>query len=236
MGYYEMDRLIQDHVKHPVKSDTRTIKIEGEPFWLGYPMETIRKMVLGLGLADFANSCSHPLYGALSADDRVLLYCFINMKRHLANLSKVMTEYRQPVNSVLSSPHATVIDIGCGPGTAFLAIASVLEGSRFRYYGIDSAAPMRSKADSLWQAAMASNLIGEGSTAVFTSSWDQIPANALTADSQVLLVFSCFFGSPSLTNAAIQSLCGAVTARLSPPHVAKTLTVYLNSSVPLATA
>ena len=73
--------------------------------------------------------------GDCSAEDRVLLYAYINQLGHLEELTAA---FRMLFPS--GPPEKTiVIDLGCGPFTGGLAFAGVLgANARFDYIGMDN--------------------------------------------------------------------------------------------------
>lgn len=76
----EMDGLYWNSVVRDVLDDPRTI--DSENLKLGYPFEKIREEVLVKGRTDFSQGHDDPRYGHLTADDKVLLYCFVNLRMH----------------------------------------------------------------------------------------------------------------------------------------------------------
>jgi hypothetical protein len=73
----QMDELFREQVLRVVLTDGRSIPEDN--IWLGYPFDSIRSEVLRTGLADFDLGEQHHSHGDLSADDKVLLYCFTHM-------------------------------------------------------------------------------------------------------------------------------------------------------------
>ena len=88
------------------------------------------------GQADF----DHP-YESLSAEDRVLLYAYWNQPGHVDELSEA---FRQMFDENPPTEPLIVIDLGCGPFTAGLALAGQLGvDERFDYVGVDQSQTMR---------------------------------------------------------------------------------------------
>lgn len=232
----EIRSIFQKHVNEAVYEDPRS-KRENDylKYPLGYPIDVILKGVVGRGLTDFSENFRDPEFGELSTGDKVLLYCYFNMKGHFKTALEVFRKH-QPQLEALFSPDGQTrfLDIGCGPGTGCLALADMLRGRRFKYIGIDAAAAMRDKAQQLWQAATKDGLIGDGSIANFARSWDDIRLDNLQTDARVFLVFSYFFASHSLTDKAIQSLARFVRALRDSPRITVIVMAYMNSSVEAA--
>jgi hypothetical protein len=157
----EIRAIFAEHVNNPVSRDPRSQSGVG---MLGYPDDFTCRSVVGRGLADFSRGFNHSTYGALSPDDLVLLYCYFNMKRHFDTASAVFRRHQAALEPLFSPDgRALFVDIGCGPGTACLALADLLRGRTFEYVGIDSAVPMQNKAVTLWQAAQRAILISASS-------------------------------------------------------------------------
>jgi SAM-dependent methyltransferase len=229
----EMDNIIWNNVGKLVLDDPRTDWSEN--LSLGYPFEVIREQVLAKGLADFGRGHSHPEYGELTADDKALLFCFVNLKKHFFACLATYEAHRGLIEELFApGGRAIVTDIGCGPGTACLALAELLPGKRFDYLGIDSAPAMRSKARVLWEAALTQRLIAKESTADLKASWSDVAGDAIEPATSVMAIFSYFFASQSLTLGAIRSLAGFIRSRMENPAVKLLITVYLNSTNPLA--
>ena len=88
------------------------------------------------GQADFDEP-----FGALSAEDRGLLYAYWNQKRHVEELSEA---FRQIFSDGWPDQPLIVIDLGCGPFTGGLALAGQLPPTAsLDYIGIDRSQAMR---------------------------------------------------------------------------------------------
>lgn len=119
-------------VVDPLRADSRTID-PGSP--LGLDAQKARKAI-SWGQANF----DEPL-GALSAEDRGLLYAYWNQKRHVEELSEA---FRQIFSDGWPDQPLIVIDLGCGPFTGGLALAGQLPPTAsFDYIGIDRSQAMR---------------------------------------------------------------------------------------------
>lgn len=225
----QMDRIFGEHIDNVVCADPRTDWAENVS--LGYPFEVIRRQVLAKGLADFRNGHEHAVYGDLSPDEKVLLYCFTNFKKHFFTAMATFQAHLACLRKLFASGEKTfVFDIGCGPGTACLALAEVLRGRKFSYVGIELAPAMRKMAGILWRAALKEGMIGDGSKAGFPkSSWAQLPIQRMPRDSSVLLVFSYFFASRFLTKGAVHSLAEFVAELRDSDRVKALVLAHLNS-------
>lgn len=221
--------ILQEHVNSPVRYDPRSQPMVD--IYLGYRSDLTCKVVLERGRANFSSGHNHPTYGVLTADERVLLYCYFIMKGHLKTASAIYRMNQAALES-LFSPDARVlfVDVGCGPATACLALADLVKSRTFGYFGIDSATPMQNKALTLWQAAQSTSLIGPESTARFAPSWEEIDLGQLQEDTRVFLVFSYFFASHSLNGGATESLVRFVCALRGSPKITMLIMVYMNAS------
>lgn len=113
---------------------------------LGVHRDRVFNEVIGGGQADFAAP-----WGPLSPDDRALLYAYMNQKGHVLEL---LSAFRMLLarSGGLRSP--VVLDLGCGPFTAGLAISDVLGGGTpWTYVGVDRAESMRTLGERLARAA-----------------------------------------------------------------------------------
>jgi hypothetical protein len=138
-----LDSLFFEHIVRPVWKDPRTDWENNKNVSLGYPFSVIRDEVIRKGRADFSVGHEHDEYGELTADDKVLLYCFVNMKLHLFETIATFRAYKSSIKSMFDSGVRThLIDLGCGPGTAGLALAEVLRAPTVHYIGLDCASPM----------------------------------------------------------------------------------------------
>jgi hypothetical protein len=125
--------LIREEVHERVWTDPRTVEKPGT--LLGWPRDRIYSEVLKGGQADFDEPVGH-----LSGADRALLYANYNLPRHRDELCDAFEQLFRS-SALVGAP--TLIDLGCGPFTAGLALAATLEGkSYFHYHGFDRASSM----------------------------------------------------------------------------------------------
>ena len=113
----------------PIREDRRNTS--AYETLLGHPKSWIFSNAIGGGQADFDEDIKN-----LTPRDRAMLYAWFNQPGHILEL-------RHAFAQLLANPadlqDATVIDVGCGPFTAGLALADVAGGSvAFRYFGIDT--------------------------------------------------------------------------------------------------
>ncbi|WP_147470174.1 hypothetical protein [Corallococcus sp. AB049A] len=137
---YWLTELLGSEITSRINNDPRTIKTPNT--FLGWPKNQIFWDVIGGGQADFDSPVGH-----LSGEDRALLYAKYNQPRHIDELEHAFTQLF-PHGKANGTP--TLIDLGCGPFTAGLALASTFGPNQpFEYHGIDRAAAMRSLGEHL---------------------------------------------------------------------------------------
>lgn len=105
-------------------------------YFFGIHKDEVFNQVIGGGQGDFDIP-----YGHLSGSDRSLLYAYFNQLGHLEELIEAFGQLFK--NGPPADP-LIVVDLGCGPFTGGLALASVLgDGARFSYIGLDRSSTMR---------------------------------------------------------------------------------------------
>lgn len=127
-----------------------------------------------------------------------------------------------------------LLDIGCGPGTASLALADLLPGRSFSYLGIDLVPPMHAKAFALWEAAKARGLIGKDSTATFRTTWTEMAVDQVAPASSVLVVLSYCCASHTLTWKSLQSMAHTIRGLRESRSGKPLVLAYMNSTNALA--
>lgn len=148
------------------------------------------KEAAGWGQADFDSPWS-----GLSPDDRVLLYAYLFQPRHLEELT---IAFRQILLNERLDDNPVVLDLGCGPCTGALALATVLKpNAPFDYVGVDRADAMRRLGSRLVSAAGQSPETAEircrWASGLAGVKWDG-PPNWRT----VIVIVSYLFASPTI--------------------------------------
>lgn len=117
-------------------------------FW-GYTKLDILFKVLDRGKCDFTVD-----YDEISATDKVMLYCFFNMKKHFFTSYAVFQTVIDSLTHFFEiSDHKPVfIDLGCGPLTSGCALADLIhtrtgQPLNFSYIGVDIAPAMLAKCE-----------------------------------------------------------------------------------------
>jgi hypothetical protein len=164
-------------------------------------------------------------YKGLTQDERVLVYCYNNMKQHTVSQLYIFEKHSKVFEPYFfeSNKQVLFLDFGCGPLTSGISVARYFsehsqgknQKLKFRYIGIDRAESMLRKAKEFSQFP---KLFHEESKFWFfqpkpnpvSISFAERPSSYIThfADdtSLVVLNFSYFFASPSLDTTFITDL------------------------------
>jgi hypothetical protein len=194
---------------------------------LGVPTDVIRKEVIEWGVADFSVGWSKSGHPKLTAADKVLLYCFFNMRRHYDELRIAL--HLSEASLQFDDSRLLIVDFGCGPATGALAFASEFAGTPFDYVGLDSALEMRRMGRKLWDAAVMQGLIHRKSNARFKATWDANQLEGLPEGTIVILLFSYFFASKSLNNQRLKSIKDYVDRYAAERKISDLILLYTNS-------
>ena len=125
-----MESLHFDQVVRRIWKDPRTDWNADTSVSLGYPFKVIREEVIKKGLADFAVGHESKVYGNLTADEKVLLYCFTNLTLHFFESMATFRSYKAILAPLFKNPgRKLMVDFGCGPGTAGLALVDSLSAA-----------------------------------------------------------------------------------------------------------
>ena len=211
--------LLEEEVHARIDDDPRTQASPGT--FLGWPKGKIFFDVLGGGQADFDESL-----GDLTPEDRALLYARYNQARHLDELREA---FRLLFDGSIQAGSPTLIDLGCGPITAGLALAAALgPGRAFRYHGIDRASGMRELGRRFADAAERREAFHPSTTWTFSDDLDKNDFGKIRGD-LTLVVASYLLASPTLdVDGLVVSLLRALD-RIGPGPVA---ILYTNSAKP----
>jgi len=225
-----MNILYREQIQQPVFNDSYTDF--SEDTLLGVPFQTIRDEVIVKGRANFSTEYKYSDSVTLTADQKVLLYCFINFKKHFYACVESFHQNRDSLSRWHSLKSPYLIDLGCGPATAGLAMCDCIPGVKWNYLGIDTAVSMRTMANQLLTAAKSSGLLLPDSDVSFFPAWTAPASNQLPRDSALLLVCSYFFASASINTSVLRSLATWVKSLVDEPGRTVVLFAYLNSTNP----
>ncbi len=218
----EMARFLRRYIDDIIDNDPRTTGDKS----LGFCGQYISNFILEKGRTDFEQHTAK-----ISPEDKVNLYCRKNMKWHLAHLQRSFEILKSRLLPIMNGPTPPwVIDIGCGPGTACLALADSFGKSTFDYTGIDIAWPMRKKAGRLLRAARRCNF-AKFNVVDFHQNWEKLSP---PSGRNILIICSYFLSSRSLNDLQLSSLANFLN-RISGGELNQNVSLYyLNSANPLA--
>ncbi len=225
-----MRGIVMEHVDKVVWGHSRSDR--ANKVQMGFPMGQISKSILAKGMADFSVGYSDPSGQTLSPDELVSLYCYSNMKGHFFTCSATFQEHLGAIEDLFRpNGRALVIDFGCGPATACLALADLLPNRLIDYVGIDTAPAMRMRAQKLWDAVKdGAGLIRAVSGAAFKPSWTDVPVERIPPCSSVMLVFSYFFASKSLKTQDLNGIAAWIANLANTRTGRPSLLFYMNST------
>ncbi len=227
-----IEDLYRDEVTLPIINDGRSDISEN--MLLGYPFPVIRDRVIAKGLADFTVGYQHKLFGDLTSDEKVLLYCFVNMKLHYFETLSSFRAFKVALQRMFHSNRPTwMIDLGCGPGTAGLALADCFTQPILRYIGLDISRAMLRKTKSILETAIKRSLFDDKSKILTTCSWRSLQKapDKLPKPSNVFFNATYLFASETLN---VDAACGVVTAFLDSPRVSEIVFIDSNSTADIA--
>lgn len=141
---------------------------------------------IGGGQADFTKPC-----GNLSTEDLAILYSYLNQLGHLEELIAAFSQ----LFSDGSPENPVVVDLGSGPFTGGLALASALGGNfRFDYIGVDRASCMRKFGEYLASSEeVPGNVTRQWIADIAEVTWESPPDWR-----DVIVIVSYLFASPTL--------------------------------------
>lgn len=149
----------------------------GTELLMGYDKLTILNDVLQRGKTQFDEK-----YKNLSPSDKVLLYCYFNMKKHFFTSVAVFSKMWKSLQEIFGNKNyfPVFIDLGCGPLTSGLALAELFkektgEALLVNYVGIDISDAMINKAKEFSQ----SDLFHPDTNFSFYKSWNDITNDEL---------------------------------------------------------
>lgn len=171
-------QIMESHFKYNINQQVLGHKeSEGISKLMGYDKRTILNDILLRGKAKFDEP-----YEGLEPKDKVLLYCYFNMKKHFFTSVAVFKKMWKSLSEILTNKSYTVvfIDLGCGPLTSGLALAEIVqeeigEQLQLNYMGIDISEAMIEKAKEFSQ----SDLFHPDSTFLFYKNWNDISFDKL---------------------------------------------------------
>lgn len=195
-----IQNVFRQQILNPVNDDPRT---RGYAAPLGYPSSAVRAQILEYGRADFTIAC-HTVTPAASPAERVLLYCYYNLRKHFFTTRHVLAQIIDSLPTLLNSETAqpVFLDLGCGPMTSALAFADLYreryhKALPIRYVGVDIAPAMLEKARTFENCG----LFAATSQFDYYTRWDDALDSLvrhIQVDNPVIINASYLFASSSL--------------------------------------
>lgn len=152
---------------------------DSEPFniLMGFDKLTVLDDILERGKTKFDVSFKN-----IQPNEKVLLYCYFNMKKHFFTSLAVFKKMWISLNDIFkNNKYSPVfIDLGCGPLTSGLALAELYKSEtnetlKLNYIGIDISDSMITKAKEFSE----SDLFSTESTFQFYKNWNDIDDDTL---------------------------------------------------------
>lgn len=211
-----LEQLRTALIVRPVLDDART----RPNMPLGRTLDWSFNNAIGGGQADFDQPIEN-----LTPLDRVRLYAYLNQKAHIDELIHAFTKL---IPDSEKFKNATVIDIGCGPFTAGLALANVLGNSIvYRYFGIDHSSTMCEFGKELATSTFARGEFHPLTQIQFTQDIDKIDFGATRASEITIFVLSYLLASSSIN---IAELIDQISRCRNKIGLGPTALLYTNTS------
>ena len=178
--------LRQERIVDVVHQDPRSLAVPGS--LLGWPFEWARTVGIGNGQANFDEPIEN-----LAPHDRARLYAYINQPGHVEEL---VLAFRALLGTSPVLEGGAVIDVGCGPFTAGLALANVVGSSQnFDYFGVDLYHSMCNLGREVAGAVHDSGALSPGTREMFLQDISMIPGGAALRGQPTLVVLSFLLAS-----------------------------------------
>lgn len=205
MGWKEwLERLRRRVIVDPLANDPRS---PPGTRLLGHDANWVFKHAVGGGQADF----DQPIADLLP-HDRAKLYALLNQKGHIDELIYALELF---LPEVQLAEGTTVLDIGCGPFTAGLALANVVgSAAAYRYYGFDRAASMLALGQELANGARDAGAIHERTTVAFHRELAHANFGPQRAAERTLFVLSYLLASDTIDLPTLVSNIAATAERV----------------------
>lgn len=182
-----LEQFRREEIVLPLQQDVRTKNNN----IFGHSSDWNFRTGIGGGQANFDKEIDN-----LKPWDRAMLYAYFNQKAHVDEL---IHAFNQLVGGPTDMAGTTVLDIGCGPFTAGLALANIVGPQEsFIYHGIDRAKSMRDVGNMFTEKVRALNELHADTVTSFHESLDEIdfikqPPNKIT-----IVILSYLFASTSI--------------------------------------
>lgn len=184
-------------------------------------------------------------HGCYNTFDEVLWYCYCYMPQHFDAFQRVIQMEEEDANDLQygdafrrkvfnTDGDLLVIDVGCGPMTAGLALADWYQGTKHKplklsYVGVDDSEHCREFAD---RFAARNDLFAMQNLPIFEASCSSININELkkrvTPDGTLLFIFSYVFGQDSCKQKHWQDWARFIRQAMTTCNAKHNLFVYTN--------
>lgn len=179
--------------------------------------------ILGGGQADFDSP-----YGHLTPDDLALLYAYLLQLGHVEELVEAFGQHLSGCN--INEP--VVIDLGCGPFTGGLAVASAFETPNgFSYIGLDRASAMHRLGERL--AIATAQCCGHNIHRIWTGDLDKVHWPNPPGWRPVIVIVSYLLASPTIDPVVLAAALDRLLKRIGrgPTTLLYTNSVYDEKNV-----
>lgn len=178
LGVLYPSAIVESHFKHNINQPVLNHKdSQGIIKLMGYNKMVILNDILDRGKTKFDER-----YKELEPSDKVLLYCYFNMKKHFFTSLAVFQRMWKSLHQIFTNKNYSpvFIDLGCGPLTSGLALAELYQNKtgevlQLNYIGIDISDAMIEKAKEFSK----SDLFHIDSNFEFYKSWNFISTETL---------------------------------------------------------
>lgn len=202
-SYYLSD-VFTNKIISPVKNHPDT---EWSEILMGYERQYIRRNILEFGITDFRQP-----FNNLSTDDKVLLYCYLNMRKHFFTAYYIYDQLENFIN-YFNNVNPLFIDIGCGPSTSLLALADFYKTKTntnltIKYIGIDIADRMIDKAKDFNNIDLYSDFCEFN----YYKTWNEINFKQIINKNNIILINASYlFASKSLDEFNLADFINKIT-------------------------
>lgn len=201
MYSFFQESIVTKIKQHPLTTQNRL---------LGYSNDIIRSEIIKYGRANF----NQP-YQNLSLEDKTMLYCYFNMRKHYFTSRFVFDKINNFHQWFPQNNPTIFIDLGCGPLTSALGLAdyySIKTNTplKFNYIGIDISTSMLAKANEFSQI----DYFNPDSQFTFIQDWNDLPKllpSLVEIDTKIIFNASYLFASDSLEVANLANVINKVT-------------------------
>ena len=174
---YLPNSKFEDFFEEVVGNEISLNKSDNKIF--GYTNDEIRASILEYGLSNFDLP-----YQNISVQNKTLLYCYFNMRKHIFTLYHILNTIKASkyadyfIAKLFKSDKICINDIGCGPITGAIAYSLFCQQTEnlipeISYVGIDKSKSMLEQAKLFLQSNI--SFFNQQSEFQFSTDWEHIP-------------------------------------------------------------